>query len=1164
MRIHGRNGVVYLASKSGQAASPLTFQADWAINAAPARPDLTAVPDTSVTYGVPEVPDINGDFSGWYDDATAQTYLAAVDGLPRAWYLYPSSRQAWRYFYGMVLPDFQSGGSVAGAVQFKATWSAAGFIGQAGGDAAAPSDGALSDAPAVLSEFASTTGPPVFQGGNLKTRPVVQFIAGPGQFFTLPKLTVTPSGHSFRCRTVPGWQWGNGQQGFYTRALPDGQVAMSTLSMASNELSPTGNDAEFCVYNPVTGDFYRQVIPTSAGALTAVNPANGLYGGTDVGSGDLVLAYNQGVPVLICTCEGYYFGWSIPVTGLYPTFAKFGKSGSRWLFLPIAVNFLTGQNTGFEGGIGNWAASVNCTVAATSAQAHTGSSSLGITSAAAGDMVAASCAAASVTTQGLPVSPGQSVLCSAWARSAVSARACSAGVAFYDGSGNPVGGNTFGTAANDVTSGWTQIAGVFAVPAGAAFCRALVKVAAAAGAAELHYADDVVLMEIDAQSLTGDQWELTNPATFTSVIGPGGQLSGNGASYWGTRGIGQMAVLPASGNIVIGHYFDTGSGTNAGCISVIAPDGSLVAAYQIPNLAPNSGTLTSASVRDVEADPTGVLGDERFVIMYDAFGTGAATGHPFQEFSFNATGHSTVLPNGVTVPALSAGGIAPVSAPCEPADGDVADCAFCCFGPDGALYVTTFAPGGLAAGNLQVYLKPPGGMRSICTAAPATGTWATTGWKTLVGADHSLNFPAAQGLAALNGPLVIDPVSNAIIVPGASGKLAVAYRNGLVPGNVGPNLLGSLGGFEPAQLFITDDQIFQNSRGTWIPFLGSFTGPSVPPVAPPQGVNAMHCTPAFGSLTGNTARYSITQNTQYEAAVSFLATTATRTCEVYYQWYNAAGSVISTSSHVTAVDSAAAWTTIKNTATSPNTATAVQVFFVVDSPGAGEVHWVSSCSLVCLSAAVFGWSQFVTNVAITDAQALDGSYSLAISAPFNNETVDAVSPPVAVVPLTEYRCQAWFRAAATPQPCKIVLSFRDASNTVLTQVTGGPATDSTTGWTMAQAVGLAPAGAATVLINLEVSTSVVNETHYADRVSLAAQPWSVIPAVDFMLSTLRGMNGGAVVNIGRPALIWPYLYIPVSQGLTSAEQTAYNSNLYIPAPKPQYLAAVDLSQLIAS
>lgn len=126
-RIHGRNGVVYLSVTNGAAASPLSFQSDWTMNFAVAKADVTAMLDSNMTY-VAGLPDASGDFTGFYDDATSQTYLAAVDGLPRNFYLYPSSLTPTKYFFGTILPDFSSGAGVAAAATAKSTWNAASTI----------------------------------------------------------------------------------------------------------------------------------------------------------------------------------------------------------------------------------------------------------------------------------------------------------------------------------------------------------------------------------------------------------------------------------------------------------------------------------------------------------------------------------------------------------------------------------------------------------------------------------------------------------------------------------------------------------------------------------------------------------------------------------------------------------------------------------------------------------------------------------------------------------------------------------------------------------------------------------------------------------------------------------------------------------------------------
>jgi hypothetical protein len=87
--------------------------------------------DQNLIY-VSGLPDASGDFTGFYDSATAQTYVAATDGLPRNFYLYPSNIAAQmvvpQYFWGTILPDYALTGGVAAAVSLKSTWNAASRI----------------------------------------------------------------------------------------------------------------------------------------------------------------------------------------------------------------------------------------------------------------------------------------------------------------------------------------------------------------------------------------------------------------------------------------------------------------------------------------------------------------------------------------------------------------------------------------------------------------------------------------------------------------------------------------------------------------------------------------------------------------------------------------------------------------------------------------------------------------------------------------------------------------------------------------------------------------------------------------------------------------------------------------------------------------------------
>jgi hypothetical protein len=138
-RIHGRNGMVYLSvqpwNNGANPATPMSFVSDWTINFTVAKVDVTALGDTNLIW-VAGLPDASGDFTGFMDTASAQTYQAAVDGQPRAMYLYPTlvavnggpgnaTISSGEYFFGLILPDYAASGGVASAVTMKSSWNAA-------------------------------------------------------------------------------------------------------------------------------------------------------------------------------------------------------------------------------------------------------------------------------------------------------------------------------------------------------------------------------------------------------------------------------------------------------------------------------------------------------------------------------------------------------------------------------------------------------------------------------------------------------------------------------------------------------------------------------------------------------------------------------------------------------------------------------------------------------------------------------------------------------------------------------------------------------------------------------------------------------------------------------------------------------------------------------
>jgi len=128
-RIAGRTGRLYMGIASDTAsAEPLAYISKMTMDASTDNFDVTAMGDTTKVY-VAGLPDAQGTFSGFFDDATAQTYTAATDGLARRFYWYPKTpSSAGPYWFGTMLPDFSIETDVAGAVAISGSWNAASSV----------------------------------------------------------------------------------------------------------------------------------------------------------------------------------------------------------------------------------------------------------------------------------------------------------------------------------------------------------------------------------------------------------------------------------------------------------------------------------------------------------------------------------------------------------------------------------------------------------------------------------------------------------------------------------------------------------------------------------------------------------------------------------------------------------------------------------------------------------------------------------------------------------------------------------------------------------------------------------------------------------------------------------------------------------------------------
>jgi len=125
-RKHGRNGRLYVDIAGGGSASPVTFLNNWSISFNVDNVDVTSFGDTNKVY-VAGLPDTSGSFSGYFDSSAAQLYTAAVDGVARAFYLYPDTADA-TYWFGNALFDFSVSSAVDGAVTVSGDWSAASAV----------------------------------------------------------------------------------------------------------------------------------------------------------------------------------------------------------------------------------------------------------------------------------------------------------------------------------------------------------------------------------------------------------------------------------------------------------------------------------------------------------------------------------------------------------------------------------------------------------------------------------------------------------------------------------------------------------------------------------------------------------------------------------------------------------------------------------------------------------------------------------------------------------------------------------------------------------------------------------------------------------------------------------------------------------------------------
>lgn len=211
---------------------------------------------------------------------------------------------------------------------------------------------------------------------------------------------------------------------------------------------------------------------------------------------------------------------------------------ANWSLQP--ANFLTGQSADFEGSIGTWVGSVNCTVAYSTATAYQGLGSLAITVTSNGTATAANTTLGLAPTQGLRCQPGDTLSASAWVLANGATRTITLQVEFVNS-----GGFTTGTVnvanAVDSTTAWTLLAGTVTATGNSSFARIKVNIASSALAGEIHYADNAFLYD--------GGFSATGPAgTLEQVTWPDFQPYPNYQALTGTPAGDSVALVPSGQN----------------------------------------------------------------------------------------------------------------------------------------------------------------------------------------------------------------------------------------------------------------------------------------------------------------------------------------------------------------------------------------------------------------------------------------------------------------------------------------------------------------------------------------------------------------------------------------------------------------------------------------
>jgi len=121
----GRKGVIYLSTTgTGNAVNVVQLNA-WTLNKSTDKIEVTSFGDVNKTY-VQGLPDIQGTFSGFWNDTETKPFAAAASADGCKMYLYPSADKTTSYHFGPAWLDVSMDTSVSGAVAISGSFAANG------------------------------------------------------------------------------------------------------------------------------------------------------------------------------------------------------------------------------------------------------------------------------------------------------------------------------------------------------------------------------------------------------------------------------------------------------------------------------------------------------------------------------------------------------------------------------------------------------------------------------------------------------------------------------------------------------------------------------------------------------------------------------------------------------------------------------------------------------------------------------------------------------------------------------------------------------------------------------------------------------------------------------------------------------------------------------